>query len=52
MVNHKNERKAFLDFVHDRNDFINTIFVFDRIFYGTNFFSKLDERGLKYGCRL
>jgi len=52
MVNHKNERKAFLDFVNDRKDFSNSIFVFDRGFDGVQFFNNLEKRNLKYVCRL
>lgn len=52
MINHKDERKAFLDFANDRNNFINTIFMFGASFDGINFLNTLKERKLKYICRL
>ena len=52
MVNHKNERKAFLDMINKRKDFSNTIFVFDRGFDGQSFFEKLERMNIKYLCRI
>jgi len=52
MVEHKNERKAFLDIVTGRKDFSNTIFVFDRGFDGHTFLRKLEKMNLKYVCRI
>jgi len=52
MVNHADERKAFLDFIKRKNDFDKSIFVFDRGFDGSEFFKKLEELNLRYVCRL
>ena len=52
MVNHADERKAFLDYIKKKNDYEKCIFVFDRGFDGPEFFNKLEELKIRYVCRL
>ena len=52
MVSHKNERKAFIDDVKNKNNYDNHIFVFDRGFDGFQFYKSLESREIKYVCRV
>jgi Transposase DDE domain len=55
LVKHSDERKAFLEFIRDKQksvDITNSIFVFDRGFDGKEFLKKLENLGLKYVCRI
>lgn len=52
LVNHKNERKAYLDFIQNTDKYRGNLFIFDRGYIDTNFFSKLDENGINFICRL
>jgi hypothetical protein len=52
MVSHKNERKAFIDYVKNKNNYDNHIFVFDRGFDGFQFYKSLESHEIKYVCRV
>ena len=52
MVSHNNERKAFLDYVKNKNNYENHIFVFDRGFDGFQFYKRLESQENKYVCRI
>ena len=52
MVTHQNERKAFTDYIKNKNNYDNHIFVFDRGFDGFIFYKKLDSQNIKYVCRI
>ena len=52
MVKHKNERQAFLDYIRYADLCCDNIYVFDRGFFGQNFIKNLDEKGIKYVCRI
>jgi len=52
MVSHNNERKAFLDYVKNKNNYENHIFVFDRGFDGFKFYKSLESQEIKYVCRI
>ncbi len=48
MVSHKNERKTFIDYVKNKNNYDNHIFVFDRGFDGFQFYKSLESNEIKY----
>lgn len=52
LVTHKNERKAFIDFIKNKNQFKGNIFVFDRGYYSDDFIDELQKLGIMYVCRL
>jgi len=52
LVQHKNERKAFLDYIRNKDMYQNAIFLFDRGYIGPELFNKLDDSKMKFICRL
>ena len=52
MVKHSNERKAFIDYMKNKHQYKDSIFVFDRGFVGTEYFKKMDSMNINYVCRL
>lgn len=52
LVKHKNERKAFLDYIRNNDKYKNAIFLFDRGYIGPELFNKLDNGQMKFICRL
>lgn len=52
LVKTKNERKAFMDFVKNKDKFKNNIFVFDRGYVSDALFKFMDDNDLSYVCRL
>lgn len=52
MVNHSDERKAFLEFTQ-KNDIVEkNIFVFDRGYQSVEFFSQLESKNINFVCRI
>lgn len=52
LVKHKNERKAFVDFINNTNNYSNNIFLFDRGFYSENLINVLYKKQMNFVCRL
>ena len=52
LVKHKNERKAFIDFINQKYDIKNTIYVFDRGFFSYPVVDTLNSKGLKFIFRI
>lgn len=52
LVDHENERKSFLDFIANKEEFANNIFIFDKGYFGQDFFAKLETYKIKYICKV
>ncbi len=52
LVNDKNERKAYTDFIKNTEAYTGSIFIFDRGFIDNKLFKLLDDKGIQYICRL
>ena len=52
LVKTKNERKAFYDFVKNKDKFKGNIFVFDKGYVSKKLFERMDNSNLLYICRL
>ena len=52
LVKHKNERRAFIDFINDKNISKNSIYLFDRGFFSYKCVDKLNEKNLKFVFRI
>ena len=48
----KNERKAFIEFIKFKDKFKDNTFVFDRGYYGEDFYKNMYNNGLSFICRL
>lgn len=48
----KNERKSFMDFVKNKSEFINNIFVFDRGYASIALFKFMQKNNMQYVCRI
>ena len=52
LVKHHDERKAFMDFVKNYDSIKNSIFVFDRGYYGNEFVYQLNAKNIDFICRI
>ena len=52
LVKTKNERKAFYEFVKNKDKFKGNIFVFDKGYVSKKLFRRMDDNYLLYICRL
>jgi hypothetical protein len=52
LAKNKNEREAFIYFIQNTDKYKGWIFLFDRGFVDKNLFKMLDEKGIKYVCRI
>jgi len=48
----KNERRSYLDFIHNNDKYKNCLFLFDRGFVDNKLFTELDNKQIHYLCRL
>ena len=52
LVNHKDERKAFINFINNENISKNSIYLFDRGFFSYKCVDKLNEKNLEFIFRI
>jgi len=52
LVNHKNERRSFVDSIKNNTNLKNNIYVFDRGFQDKSLFKFLSDRNGKFICRI
>lgn len=52
MCKHNNERKAFIDYFQNSNNYKNSIFIFDRGYFSDDLIKFLESKEIKYVCRL
>lgn len=48
----KNERKSFMNFIKNKSEYEDNIFVFDRGYDGNNLFKFMEDNDLLYVCRI